>query len=100
MGQWKDLPYVQIVQKLKYYYGSWRSANKEMYSILQSLDFECVSVKVGNANDKRLSTILNSCFSPGQWVKDLTLEGLSTPDRLHTIDPANDPLLSIDQMHS
>lgn len=73
MGQWKELPYevqVEIVKELQYDDGSWPSANKQMYTMFQSIDYDCISIEVGNPNDERLDAILNSCFSPRQWVKD------------------------------
>lgn len=94
MGQWKDLPNavrLQIVEKLQHDEGSWRSANKEMYSMYQSFSFKVVSINLGYP-DRTLDAILNSPTKLGQYVKQVNLIQLSPPDDLNMIDPANDPL--------
>lgn len=94
MGQWKDLPYeilAQIVETLQFQKGPWCTANKQMYTIFQSLEYKTICTDTSNS-DKTFNAIINSCFDPGQHFKEVTLNKFIAPNDLSTMNSVNDPL--------
>lgn len=97
MGQWKDIPYEvkePIVELLEEEGGSWFSANKEMYNLLQSFKFKSISIDLNNP-DTIFNSILSSPFNPGQHVKEVTLTNLSTLKTMHLLNPAINSLYQL-----
>lgn len=97
MGQWDDLPYEvrpQIVEELLEEEGTWQQANKQMYTMFQSFDFQSISINLQKP-DKYFFSIMKSPLKPGIYVKELTINELIIPKDTVKIESAKDPLSKI-----
>lgn len=93
MGQLKNLPYevkVQLLEEFYYERGSQLRADREMYTIYQTLLFRCIGIDVSKPNKYFNAIVKSTSSTPGEWVKTLYLTPIPPVEDLRTIDPAND----------
>lgn len=100
MGHWKDLSQeiiVRIAQILNEGASEhdWVYVNKRLYTYKKSIDYKEIQIDSTDTSSKILSTIFDSPFHPGKWVKGIRFKRFTAPDNLDSINPDMDILYQL-----